>query len=108
MEEIIKDGVDYETLRSELQDLPMTWYPDLIRAMVQAAYAKKVFKVGGASYFVRNLEKGALFIPQPFTEKIERERAVQLVMDLFYALRHIKGHPRLRDLVALAKRIRRD
>lgn len=36
----------------------------------------------------------------------ERERCVRLVMDLVAALRHIKGKPRLMDLVKLAKRIR--
>ena len=37
----------------------------------------------------------------------QRERDVQAVMDLFYALKHIGGQPTLRDLVKLAKRIRR-
>ncbi len=40
-------------------------------------------------------------------EEAERDRAVQLVMDLFYALRTIKGTPTLKDLVKLAKRIKR-
>lgn len=37
----------------------------------------------------------------------ERERAVQAVMDLFYALRAINGTPTLKDLVKLAKRIKK-
>jgi len=37
----------------------------------------------------------------------QRERDVQAVMDLFYALKHIGGQPTLRDLVKLAKRIRK-
>jgi len=37
----------------------------------------------------------------------EKERAVQAVMDLYFALRAIKGKPTLRDLVKLAKRIKR-
>jgi hypothetical protein len=36
----------------------------------------------------------------------EREKAVQAVMDLFFALRSIKTQPTLKDLVKLAKRIR--
>jgi hypothetical protein len=37
---------------------------------------------------------------------IERQQAVELVMDLFYALREIKSNPTLKDLVKLAKRIK--
>jgi len=37
----------------------------------------------------------------------ERERNVQAVMDLFFALKEIGGQPTLRDLVKLAKRIRK-
>jgi hypothetical protein len=33
-------------------------------------------------------------------------KASQAVMDLFFALREIKGKPTLRDLVKLAKRIK--
>lgn len=38
--------------------------------------------------------------------KLERAKASQAVMDLFYALRTIKGQPTLKDLVKLAKRIK--
>jgi hypothetical protein len=34
------------------------------------------------------------------------EIAVQAVMDLFFALREIKGEPKLIDLIRLAKRIK--
>ena len=98
--------INYEDLRTYLQESPATWYPDMIRALVTAAYEKNVFKPGGASYFVKNLENGLAFIPGLVSEKMERERAVGLVMDLFYALRHIKGKPSLHDLVKLAQRIR--
>lgn len=37
---------------------------------------------------------------------VATEDAVQAVMDLFFALRSIKGQARPRDLVKLAKRIR--
>lgn len=36
----------------------------------------------------------------------ERKRAIQAVMNLFFALREIKGTPTLKDLVKLAKRIK--
>ena len=48
---------NYESLRQELSELPMTWYPDLIRAMIEAAIKKKVFLKGGATRFVRDVEK---------------------------------------------------
>lgn len=50
---------EYEKLRSELQNLPLTWYPDLIRVIIQAAVKKGVFKVGGASRFLRECENTA-------------------------------------------------
>lgn len=36
----------------------------------------------------------------------ERTRAAKMVMDLFYAMRHIKGTPSITDLLFLAKRIK--
>lgn len=48
---------NYEDLRTELGGLPRTWYPDLIRAMVEAAIKKGVFLKGGATRFVRNVER---------------------------------------------------
>ena len=38
--------------------------------------------------------------------KDQRKNTVTAVMDLFYALREIKGSPTLKDLVKLAKRIK--
>lgn len=51
------ENIEYEELRRGLSNLPMTFYPDLIRAMVEAAYQKNVFLDGGASVFVQNVEK---------------------------------------------------
>lgn len=48
---------EYEELRSALGGLPVSWYPDLIRAMVVASYERGVFKPGGASGFVRGVEE---------------------------------------------------
>ena len=39
--------------------------------------------------------------------KKERQKASETVMDLFFALREISGTPTLKDLVKLAKRIKR-
>jgi len=51
----------YETLREELGQLPTTWYPDLIRAMVKASYRKKVWKgTNGCSLFVQGVESDLL------------------------------------------------
>lgn len=36
----------------------------------------------------------------------ERQRAVKLVMDLYYSVKYISGRLELRDLVRLAKRIK--
>jgi hypothetical protein len=48
---------NYEELREGLVELPMTWYPNLIEAMVMAAYEKEVFKAGKASEFIKCFEK---------------------------------------------------
>lgn len=49
-------GKQYTKLREHLTNLPMTWYPDLIRAVVLAAYDKGVFVPGGASEYVKGIE----------------------------------------------------
>lgn len=62
---------NYEELSAELGKLPATWYPDLIRVMVEAAYMKKVFVEGGASRLISNLEKKpgeSLALKDPNTE----------------------------------------
>ena len=48
--------LNYEELRAELGNLPSTWYPDLIKALVEAAYKKKVFNPGGVSTMIKALE----------------------------------------------------
>jgi hypothetical protein len=47
---------NYEELREQLGKLPNTWYPDLIRAMIEAAYRKKVFQIHGASTMIQHIE----------------------------------------------------
>lgn len=51
---------NYEELRDNLRNLPVTWYPDLLRNLVLAAYAKDVFKPNGASTLIKNTEKREL------------------------------------------------
>lgn len=48
--------MDYTELREGLCKLPETWYPDLIRAMVEASYEKNVWLPGGCSIFVKKVE----------------------------------------------------
>lgn len=40
--------------------------------------------------------------------KLERQKAVQAIMDLFFALKYFGGKPTLKDLIKLAKRIKND
>jgi hypothetical protein len=42
-----------------------------------------------------------------FMMKAQRNKSSVAVMDLFFALRKIKGTPTLKDLVKLARRIKR-
>ena len=46
----------YAELRSVLEDLPMTWYTDLIIAMVKASYKKRVWMEHGCSVLVASIE----------------------------------------------------
>jgi hypothetical protein len=47
----------YGELRESLTKLPSTWYPDLIRAMVEASLEKGVWApVMGATAFVHTVE----------------------------------------------------
>ena len=51
----------YREVSESLKDLPMTWYPGLIKELIKEAYKKNVFLPGGAGVFVEGVE-----------EKIER------------------------------------
>ncbi len=59
------DNLTYTELREGLAKLPATWYPDLIRAMVEAAIEKKVFLPGGASVFISQVEAFPHRKPKP-------------------------------------------
>lgn len=52
------EDLNYEQLREALSKLPMTWYPDLIRAMVEASLEKGTWHpMMGASGFVHKVEQ---------------------------------------------------
>lgn len=48
---------DATNLIEKVCDQPDTWYSDLIRTMVKAAYAKNVFVAGGASSMIKQFEE---------------------------------------------------
>ena len=48
---------DYGDLKKGLESLPRTWYPDLIRALVETSYRNGVWNPGGASRFISEVEK---------------------------------------------------
>ena len=48
---------DYNDLKKGLKNLPMTWYPSLIREMIKAAYRKGVYLPGGASKNIKQAEQ---------------------------------------------------
>lgn len=47
---------EYNRIKEEIVNLPVTWYPALIVEMVQAAIQKRVFKPGGITEFVKEIE----------------------------------------------------
>jgi len=47
---------NYEELREYLGGLPRTWYPDLLRAMVESIIKKEIFKPGKIQEFVGYIE----------------------------------------------------
>ena len=51
---------NYEFAKTAIQDLPATFYPGLLLALLEAAKEKKVFKTNGASIAVRQWEEGIL------------------------------------------------
>lgn len=58
---------DYEELDAYLKEMPMTWYPALIKTMIEAAHAKKVFRVGRAHHFVKAIEEK---LGHPISEEV--------------------------------------
>jgi hypothetical protein len=50
--------LDYDEIAASLRGLPATWYPGLLRALVEASYAASTWQPGGASEFVAQIELG--------------------------------------------------
>lgn len=50
------DDSEYEWLERAIDELPMTWVPAMLIKVAEAGYKKNVFKPGGASTIVANLE----------------------------------------------------
>ncbi|MFH1984795.1 MAG: hypothetical protein ABIL58_23385 [Pseudomonadota bacterium] len=47
---------DYQDLKAGLTTLPLTWYPALIKLLVETACRKGVFVPGGAAEFVGRID----------------------------------------------------
>ncbi len=50
------DPTEYSALEKKLRELPMTWYPALLAAVVEGAYAKHAFKRGQIYIYVKGIE----------------------------------------------------
>jgi hypothetical protein len=50
------ETLDYVTIANNLQNMPATWYPGLLEAVIRGAYKAKTFSPTGASSIVRRLE----------------------------------------------------
>ena len=51
------EGRSFEDVVTALGNMPQTWYPALLRALVIAAYARDVFQPGGAGRVVAEIEQ---------------------------------------------------
>ena len=50
------EELKYEKLEKQLRNLPMAWYPALIRVMIEVAIGKKVFIEVKAHEYVKRIE----------------------------------------------------
>ena len=48
--------LDYEKIEKSLRGLPITWYPALLKTIIEEAIEKKVFREGMIHIFVREAE----------------------------------------------------
>jgi hypothetical protein len=53
-------------IKALIADLPLTWYPDLLKTLVESSIAKGCWLPGGASVFVSRIEAAA---PVPAVNK---------------------------------------
>lgn len=54
---------EYTVLKQSLTQLPVTWYPDLLKTLVEAALDHRVFVDGGATRFVAEIERLRAYCP---------------------------------------------
>ena len=47
---------EFETIKSSLEGLPSTWYPELLKHLVIECIKQEVFKTGSIAVFVRGIE----------------------------------------------------
>lgn len=59
----------YDALLKQIEEMPTTWYPAILKAVVETAKAKQVFKPGRISEFVRGIEEHG----QIFTSALSHE-----------------------------------
>lgn len=66
---MLKD-LSYAEIKALISDLPLTWYPDLLKTLVETSIAKGCWLPGGATAFVGKIESAA---PVPAVNKIKNE-----------------------------------
>lgn len=52
----------YNEINDSLKGLPRTWYPALLKTLVEEAVDKRTFAPGGAARFVQKVEEDAALI----------------------------------------------
>jgi hypothetical protein len=52
-----EEDLSFEDIEMMVRYLPLTWYPALLIAVIEAAYAHNVFLNGGASKVAARVEK---------------------------------------------------
>lgn len=52
------ETLNYVTIATNLQNMPATWYPGLLEALIKGAQKAKTFTKNGASTIVKRLEDG--------------------------------------------------
>ncbi len=65
--------LQYKELEHELRELPMTWYPAILSAVVEAAHAHKTFKPGQIHIFVKGVEDKCLMNQPHYQERHSTE-----------------------------------
>jgi hypothetical protein len=71
--DITQDRTTYSILEQELRKLPKTWYPALLAAMVEAAYAHNVFRPGQIHRYVKGIEDKCELIQRTTPEPLSTE-----------------------------------